>query len=274
MQDRDQATLFTDNAEYAAFTAKFKPKKTTDDCYTPPAVYNAVAEWVAREYELNPADFVRPFWPDTDYTEFPYRAGCVVVDNPPFSLFARILDYYTRRGIRFFLFGPALTLFSRRNLPGICYFPLGVDVTYENGAKVKTSFVTNLDICRIRTSSSLYKAVQRAAKEKDTSLPVYAYPDYLVTAALMQKVSAQGVDLRILPEECASVSNIASMRAAGTSPFGGAFLLSQAAADRWRAAREEAKAAKAAKAADSLDADGNIVWTLSEQEMKLIRGLK
>jgi hypothetical protein len=28
--------------EYEAFVDKFKPKKTTDDCYTPPDVYDTV----------------------------------------------------------------------------------------------------------------------------------------------------------------------------------------------------------------------------------------
>lgn len=30
------------NAEYEAFVDKFKPKLTTDDCYTPPEVYEVV----------------------------------------------------------------------------------------------------------------------------------------------------------------------------------------------------------------------------------------
>lgn len=29
--------------EYEGFVDKFKPKKTTDDCYTPPAVYQESA---------------------------------------------------------------------------------------------------------------------------------------------------------------------------------------------------------------------------------------
>ena len=33
-----QAKLF----DYEAFVGKFEPKKTTDDCYTPPEVYDAV----------------------------------------------------------------------------------------------------------------------------------------------------------------------------------------------------------------------------------------
>lgn len=40
--DVDQLCLFRDNPEYDAFVEKFTPKKTTDDCYTPPLVYDAV----------------------------------------------------------------------------------------------------------------------------------------------------------------------------------------------------------------------------------------
>ena len=38
----EKTFLFEDNAEYDAFVEKFKPKKTTDDCYTPPLVYDAI----------------------------------------------------------------------------------------------------------------------------------------------------------------------------------------------------------------------------------------
>lgn len=31
--------------EYEAFVDKFKPKKTTDDCYTPPDVYDTAGEF-------------------------------------------------------------------------------------------------------------------------------------------------------------------------------------------------------------------------------------
>ena len=36
--------------DYTAFLKKFEHKKTTDDCYTPPAVYNAVLDWVNEHY--------------------------------------------------------------------------------------------------------------------------------------------------------------------------------------------------------------------------------
>ena len=47
---------------YEDFKEKFKPKKTTDDCYTPENIYNTIADWVANEYQVDRADFVRPFF--------------------------------------------------------------------------------------------------------------------------------------------------------------------------------------------------------------------
>lgn len=48
---------------YKQFVDKFKPKQTTDDCYTPGPVYNAVLKWAAKEYGFEPNRAVRPFWP-------------------------------------------------------------------------------------------------------------------------------------------------------------------------------------------------------------------
>lgn len=80
-----------EDEEYQEFLDKFKLKKTTDDCYTPAPVYDAVARYVSEEYGVSPASFVRPFYPGGDYRNEKYPAGCVVVDNPPFSLLAEIL---------------------------------------------------------------------------------------------------------------------------------------------------------------------------------------
>lgn len=104
-----QVGLFADNPEYDAFVEKFKRKKTTDDCFTPPLVYDAVRDWACAEYGIDPARIVRPFWPDTDYRRFDYPAGCVVLDNPPFSILTPICEFYLARNIPFFLFAPALT---------------------------------------------------------------------------------------------------------------------------------------------------------------------
>lgn len=129
---------------YEGFVQKFKPKLTTDDCITPPLVYEAVADWTAREYGLDRADFVRPFWNGGDYEHFDYSGGRIVVDNPPFSILSKIISFYTERGIRFLLFAPTLVGLVR--YAELCtVFPTGVTVTYDNGAEINTSFCTNLD---------------------------------------------------------------------------------------------------------------------------------
>ncbi len=77
-------TLFYD---YDGFVEKFKPKKTTDDCYTPQVVYDAVLGWVREKYQLDDAPIVRPFYLGGDFENYDYPDGYVVV-NPPFSVFS------------------------------------------------------------------------------------------------------------------------------------------------------------------------------------------
>ena len=91
---------------YEEFVEKFKPKLTTDDCYTPPEVYEAVKDWAVKEYKLEDREIVRPFYPGGDYEHFNYIDGSVVIDNPPFSILSKIIDFYMERGIKFFLFAP------------------------------------------------------------------------------------------------------------------------------------------------------------------------
>lgn len=71
--------------EYQEFLDKFKAKHTTDDCFTPPKIYDAVKEWVFKEYGDKWTEIVRPFYPGGDYTKEDYPDGCLVLDNPPFS---------------------------------------------------------------------------------------------------------------------------------------------------------------------------------------------
>lgn len=82
------------SATYEEFVEKFKPKKTTDDCYTPQWAYDVVSEYVAKKYNLNPANFLRPFFPGGDFERENYPPEAVVVDNPPFSILSKILRFY------------------------------------------------------------------------------------------------------------------------------------------------------------------------------------
>ena len=247
-----------ENHEYHEFVDKFKPKKTTDDCYTPELVYEAVAGWVAEEYGLDRAEFVRPFWPGGDYLRYDYPAGCVVVDNPPFSIITRIMRFYCHVGIRFFLFAPTLTLFSgARAMGDLCYLPTGVQITYENGAQVNTSFATNLEtVYRVRTSPELYQRVKAAddqgRRERTRELPKYSYPDHVLTAAAAYQLAKYGQELRIRRDECTFIPAMDAQRGQDKAIFGGAMLLGE------RAAAERAAATK---------------WRLSAREMEIVKRL-
>ena len=50
--------------DYDGFVEKFKPKKTTDDCYTPVPVYSALVKYINENVQcLNGFNIIRPFWP-------------------------------------------------------------------------------------------------------------------------------------------------------------------------------------------------------------------
>lgn len=150
-----------EDEEYNAFTEKFKPKKTTDDCYTPAPVYEAVKSWAVKEYGLEGRPILRPFFPGKDYQRETYPADCVVIDNPPFSILSEIVRFYMVKGVDFFLFAPTLTLYCVAR--GICnYLPTGKSITYENGAEVATSFVTNMGEYKIDANADLAKALADA----------------------------------------------------------------------------------------------------------------
>ncbi len=94
---------------YEEFVEKFKPKKTTDDCYTPPEIYETIKGWVCRKYGVSEGAIVRPFWPGANFTEYEYPEGCVVLDNPPFSILSKICEYFlcvSRRSSEFWITMP------------------------------------------------------------------------------------------------------------------------------------------------------------------------
>ena len=127
---------------YEEFVAKFNKEtpKTTDDCYTPIEIYEVVLDWAKEHLNIDDRPVVRPFYPGGDFETYDYPENCVVVDNPPFSIFARILKWYNERGIDFFLFAPSLTSIRE----GVTFVSVDAVIQYENGARVRTAFVTNM----------------------------------------------------------------------------------------------------------------------------------
>lgn len=260
--------------DYDEFVKKFKPKKTTDDCYTPVNLYDTVLQWVRENADIEGLDVLRPFKPGGDYEHEDYTGGCVVIDNPPFSILSEIVRFYAFREIRFFLFAPTLTLFSARKIwDRITYLPVDVKIVYENGAKVNTSFVSNLfgdvGIWKCPELERRIKEVQREGKAE--ALPKYEYPDCVVTAAGL-KGSMHGAELKIYKNEMYPITALESQRRKGKGIFGGGFLISGKAAARKAAARKDA-ARKDAARKEAARKEAAIKWELSESEKEIIRNL-
>ena len=247
----EQATLFSDSPEYDAFVEKFKPKKTTDDCYTPPLVYETVKDWACEAYGIDPGAVLRPFYPGGDYEREEYPPGCVVLDNPPFSILSKICKFYLDREIPFFLFAPSLTAFSGRSVVlRMNHLICDADIIYDNGAVVRTSFVTSFGGDMVaQTAPELTRRINRAVetirRETVRELPKYVYPDNVVTAAMLQRYAKYGIEFSVRREECCFIPKLDAQREAGKAIYGGGLLVnSQKAAER--AAAERAAAERAA----------------------------
>ena len=209
--------------DYDAFVEKFKPKKTTDDCYTPPLVYDAVLAWARKHLEVGDRPVVRPFYPGGDFEHYDYPENCVVIDNPPFSIFAKICDFYVSRGISFLLFAPAMTSI-RKNCT---YIGVSCSIIYENGACVNTSFVTNMLgdlICT--TAPELHRMVKEAndknQKRAKKQLPKLSFPDCVLRASTLHTMSRAGVLFQVSKSGGAVVS-----KATTRDEFGNSILLSE-----------------------------------------------
>ena len=263
--ERNDTSRQEGNDEYNEFLDKFEEPKTTDDCYTPDKVYDAVVEWIENEYGVKRVDFVRPFYPGGDFERFEYPKNCIVVDNPPFSILSEILKFYDRKKIKFFLFAPALTLFSSSS--SACAIGAGAQVVYENGASVSTSFLTNLEDIRFRTAPTLTKAVNDAVeeilKEQRRELPKNDYPDTVITSPKLSYFSKYGVDFRVSREESAHIRALDEQKESGKGIFGSGYLISEKAAAE-KAAAEKAAAEKAAA----------LKWKLSEREQAIVDSLQ
>ena len=222
----------TDESEYSAFVEKFKPKKTTDDCYTPDNVYEAVAEYCVKRYGISREKMLRPFWPGGDYENAEYPAGCVVVDNPPFSILSAIIDFFNWKKIPFFLFAPYLTNFNYGNK--VTHVITEAKITYKNGAVVNTAFVTSLEPEILARADPELTAALRAAEAENTKpekeLPKYKYPANLLTATMLGGMAKRGIRFEVRKDAGMFIRALDEQKKIGKTVFGGGFLISSAAA--------------------------------------------
>lgn len=255
--------------DYDGLVNKFKPKLTTDDCYTPQYVYDVIRDWVDENViPLEGKRVVRPFCPGGDYRNFDYSGDCFVLDNPPFSILAEIRDFYAEHNIGYFLFAPALTLFSRwgKNEDNVTYIVAAAKIVYDNGAEVRTSFITNRfpGELRVTVRGDLFRRVKEATDRMEgmtkKEQPRYVYPSHVISSALLNKIAERDIILDIPARECEYIRTLDSQRAAKKSIFGCGFLLSE------RLAAERL-------AAERLAARNSTVWELSERENEIIKRL-
>ncbi len=255
--------------EYDAFVDKFRPKLTTDDCYTPPNVYAAVRDWAVQRYELQGAAILRPFYPGGDYQAESYPADCVVIDNPPFSILSEICAWYDEHAVRYFLFCPGVTCFSIN--AGRCnYLPCGNSILFDNGADICLSYLTNMGDVKIEIAPELYAAVAAADRENrqkaKAELPVYSYPVNVCSVAI-NTLAKYGQSLRIPAGETAFIRALDAQKDQGKAIYGGGFLLSA------KAAAEKAAAEKAAAEKAAAEKAAATRWPLSDRERTLIASL-
>ena len=168
---------------YEEFVDKFKPKLTTDDCYTPEEVFETMKKYC---YEIgwmnDKTSFIRPFYPGGDYEHELPKNGEIVFDNPPFSILSKIIDFYNEHNIKFILFAPALTVMNLANR-GVAIAFFRQSIKFENGANVSTCLITNIEHELIYGLGNIYD-------EKSKKKTIYD-PGYMTGAAL-QSLARKG----------------------------------------------------------------------------------
>ena len=248
--------------DYESFIAKFQTTapKTTDDCYTPQDVYEAVVQYVGEIYDMQGKQILRPFYPGGDYENADYLDNGVVIDNPPFSIFSKIVRFYSDKGIPFFLFAPALTIFQASE--GATAILVNANVVYSNGAIVPTSFITNLmpDVIALASPRllNLIKACP-SQQRQSKALKSYSYPDCVVSASTLRTISTGEEEFAIKRSDARVIARLDAHPL-----FGKHLLVSKVAAAKVAAAKVAAKVA-AGKV--------SIPLTLSEREQAIVDSL-
>ncbi len=256
----------TESQNYLEWLKKFEVKHTTDSCFTPPAIYDAVCSWAVNEYHLQGRNILRPFVPGGDYQAVDYQPGDVVIDNPPFSLTTQIVRYYEANSVDYFIFANHLTLFYPDALGAVI---VNEAIVYDNGASISTGFLTNLDPHKVRSAPDLKAAIRQIQNAQAAAPPKYTYPPQVITAARLGKIAT--VDFRV-PRECSSsrIRALDSQVVAGKQVFGGGLLISDRCAKQLQDAIIEAAQLRGTKTGTGQD---EVVWELSERELRIIDGL-
>lgn len=135
----------------------------------------------------------------------------------------------------------------------------GTEIVYENGARVKTAFVTDYGREVVAcTAPDLREKIDAAMAEtmrgRVKELPKYRYPNEVLTAAILQKLARYGIEFEVRRSECTHIWRLDAQVEEKKTIYGGGLLLNAAATER-RAAAEKV---------------GVRVYDLSERERSMI----
>ena len=164
---------------------------------------------------------------------------------------SEIIDFYIDNNIQFFLFAPAMSVFGYTSRNAVTAVSLHQGITYENGANVPTSYITNLGPKGIVavTAPELAKKLAEVNKENEKmmrkSIPKYEYPIEVLTSAKMGYLSKYGEKLEISRDESMLIRAMDAQKEAGKGIYGSALLLSErAAATTWPLSEREREIVK------------------------------
>lgn len=172
----------------------------TDEHYTPQEVKKVIRKYAMERGYITPnTKLITPFYVGGDYTKEDYTDR-VVFDNPPFSIFKQIINYYNSHDIPFFLYYNGKTAFGvyKYTTKPVTIILVHQHIIYLSGVAVQTCFVTNIDpythdLCKRNSlilskdlSQDLYKVTPRRWVPKRKPLPHIAPLDYDATISPMQ----------------------------------------------------------------------------------------
>ena len=236
--------------DYDAYVAKFADApRTTDDTYTPADVYEAVIGWLSEKGKITGGTpIIRPFYPGGDFEGADYPPGCAVIDNPPFSIVAKVCKWYACRGIGFFLFCPALT--SARLSEFCTLVQIGVPIRFENGARIPVAFASNmLGSAAAIAAGDLTQKIEGCKSQKNDAKEIrkMQWPDEIVTVSTLRSIAAGGGTFELDRRDSVMVT-----KAGGEAIFGGVWLSAKAAEAKAARVSAEAKREAAKEAAKAV----------------------
>ncbi|RLK62394.1 hypothetical protein D3H64_10035, partial [Atopobacter sp. AH10] len=143
-------------------------------------------------------------------------------------------------------------------------------ITYGNGAKVNTSFVTNLGDAKIWLCQKLNQRL-KSVQAKRPALAKYRYPSCVISGALVKKYIDAGIDIKIGRESCARIekSKLDQQRELGKGVYGGGYFVSKEIASEMERGFERGKIIELEQ-----EKELGYIWKLSDREKDIVGKLK